>query len=401
LNWRIPLSDLDFGPEEEAAVLRVLRSGWLSQGPETEAFESEFAEYLGVKHAIAVANGTAALHLAMLGLGIGPGDAVIQPAVNFVAAANMTVTVGAEPVFADICGLNEPTISPPSVEQAIQNCNKAGGPRPKTLVVMHYGGYPCRMAELEAICAENDLWLIEDACHGIGATVTRGDKGMAKLGAIGDVGCFSFFANKNLVTGEGGMVTTNSDDLAQKVRLLRSHGMTTLTWQRHRGHAATYDVVEHGLNYRFDEIRSAIGRVQLARLDENNVRRRKLSAQYRERLAPLVENGWVLPFQEPPAEHEALLASAHLFTAVAPDEQTRWRCTEALKEQGIQTSLHYPSVPDFLAFESCSVTGLNLSRSFCARTITLPLFPSMGDGNTDLVAQSLMSANAATRSLAN
>jgi dTDP-4-amino-4,6-dideoxygalactose transaminase len=219
MNWEVPLSDLDFGPEEEAAVLRVLRSGWLSQGPETEAFEQEFARYLGVRHAIAVANGTAALHLALLGLGIGPGDAVIQPGVNFVSAANLTVAVGAEPVFADICGLDEPTISPESVAQAIRECRTAGEVQPRALIVMHYGGYPCRMRELKALCREHGLLLIEDACHGVGASVQMGAEGMVRLGALGDAGCFSFFANKNLVTGEGGMVTTDSDELAEKIRL--------------------------------------------------------------------------------------------------------------------------------------------------------------------------------------
>ncbi|MFC1719520.1 DegT/DnrJ/EryC1/StrS family aminotransferase [Pseudomonadota bacterium] len=393
MSWKIPLSDLNFGAEEEAAVLRVLRSGWLSQGPETEAFEQEFADYLGVKHAIAVANGTAALHLALLGIGIDSGDAVIQPAVNFVSAANMTVAVGALPVFADICSLDEPTISPQSAQQAIEACLAAGGPKPKAVVVMHYGGYPCRMRDLEALCKAQDLWLIEDACHGVGASVAMSDKGVVKLGAVGDVGCFSFFANKNLVTGEGGMVTTNSDELARKIRLLRSHGMTTLTWQRHQGHAATYDVVEHGLNYRFDEIRAAIGRLQLGRLDENNARRRELSAAYFERLTPLQDDGWIFPFQIQQKSQQECMASAHLFTAVAPDTATRWKCTDALKEQGIQTSLHYPLVPKFDAFSNFALNDeVGVSRQFCERTITLPLYPSMVKNQVTAVTRALIEA---------
>jgi dTDP-4-amino-4,6-dideoxygalactose transaminase len=157
-EWRIPLSDLSFGADEEEAVLRVLRSRWLSMGPEVQAFEQEFASLLNVKHALAVANGTAAIHLAYAAAGLGPGDEVIQPAINFVAAANMTMAVGATPVFADIIGLREPTIDPAEIERLIT-------PRSKAVVVMHYGGYVCHMAEINALCRERGLLVIEDACH--------------------------------------------------------------------------------------------------------------------------------------------------------------------------------------------------------------------------------------------
>jgi dTDP-4-amino-4,6-dideoxygalactose transaminase len=394
MNWEVPLSDLDFGPEEEAAVLRVLRSGWLSQGPETEAFEQEFARYLGVRHAIAVANGTAALHLALLGLGIGPGDAVIQPGVNFVSAANLTVAVGAEPVFADICGLDEPTISPESVAQAIRECRTAGEVQPRALIVMHYGGYPCRMRELKALCREHGRLLIEDACHGVGASVQMGAEGMVRLGALGDAGCFSFFANKNLVTGEGGMVTTDSDELAEKIRLLQSHGMTTLTWQRHQGHAASYDVVRHGLNYRFDELRAALGRVQLGKLDQNNSRRRKLTRLYHRQLAPLKNNDWTIAFQAFAQTDLTVRSSAHLLTVVAPDTEKRWKCASALKEKRIQSSLHYPFIPEFSAFsELGSNMELGVSRLFSKRTITLPLYPAMSKNQVTAVTRTLIEAN--------
>jgi len=290
---RISLSDIDFGPEEEQAVQRVLRSGWLSMGEETHCFEREFAAAVGAKHAIAVANGTAALHLALLGLDVGPGDAVLQPALNFVAGANMTIAVGAETAFGDICSLDEPTLSPDALRSLLAGDGAALTGQPKAVVVMHYGGYPCRMAEIATICEEHGLALIEDACHGVGGSWQSGQM----MGAIGDVGCFSFYSNKNIATGEGGMVVTNRDDVAEKVRFLRSHGMTSLTWERHKGHAATYDVVGHGFNYRIDEIRAAIGRAQLAKLDRNNARRRELTALYWEKLAPLADSGWLLPFR--------------------------------------------------------------------------------------------------------
>ncbi len=150
----------------------MLRSRWLSMGEETLAFEQEFADHLGAKHAIAVANGTAALHLALLALGVGPGSSVIQPAVNFVAAANMTVTVGALPLFADICSLSEPTVAPESIARLLSRHPPSGtahSSRPAALIVMHYGGYPCRMDEIVSLCREHNIPLIEDACHAVGA----------------------------------------------------------------------------------------------------------------------------------------------------------------------------------------------------------------------------------------
>jgi dTDP-4-amino-4,6-dideoxygalactose transaminase len=451
MTWRIPLSDLDFGPEEAAAAQRVLQNKWLSMGPETKAFEEEFAAFIGTKHAIAVSNGTAALHLALLALRMGPGDAVIQPAVNFVAAGNMTKAVGATPVFADINSLDEPTISPESISARLSTINSPSSTvRPKAVIVMHYGGYLCRMAEIRSLCQEHGLALIEDACHAVGARYRLGpqdhqttglrDQGITAAGNLGDIGCFSFFSNKNLVTGEGGMLTTNRDDIADKVRKLRSHGMSTLTWDRHRGHAATYDVLAHGYNYRLDDLRSALGREQLKKLERNNQRRRELTALYWEKFAPLEQRGWALPYRrkgrgegrgaphpdpllraemehggsQPPFPGSSagqlssglsssspdspspisLLrsSSAHLMAVVAPDTDTRWRCAETLKAAGIQTSLHYPFVPGFAAFRASRADyALPNSAAFCPRVITLPLYPTMTEAQVEAVSGVLTS----------
>jgi dTDP-4-amino-4,6-dideoxygalactose transaminase len=364
--WRLPLSDLTYGPDEDAAVQRVLRRRWLSMGPEVEAFEREISTLLGTRHALAVANGTAALHLAFLALELKPGDEVIQPAINFVAAANMTAAVGAVPVFADIVGLDEPTIDPIAIERLIT-------PRSRAVVVMHYGGYPCRMAEIAALCRRYRLALIEDACHALGARFTdpQGRPPDGRMaGHLGDVSCFSFFSNKNLATGEGGLVATDRDDLAARLRLLRSHGMTTLTWDRHRGHASRYDVVAHGYNYRFDEIRAALGRAQLAKLDANNRRRAELVMRYRDGLAGLP--GWTIPFAQ--WRHSS---AYHLMVAVAPDTHARDQVAAALKACGVQTSLHYPCIPDFAAFEPAPSHDLPLSRAFATRVLTLPLHPGL------------------------
>ena len=382
LQWRIPLSDLDFGAEEAAAVQRVIAGKWLSMGPEVGAFEREFAAMQGARHALAVANASAALHLAYLALEIGPGDEIIQPALNFVAAANMTTAVGATPVFADVVDLLEPTIDPRHVERLIT-------PRTKAVVAMHHGGNLCRMAELAALCRERGVALIEDACHAIGARYhddrARPPHGVM-AGSIGDIGTFSFFSNKNLATGEGGMVVTDRDDLAERVRLLRSHGMSSLTWDRHKGHASSYDVVASGYNYRLDELHAALGRVQLTKLFGNNERRRRLLQAYRDALQPLQQ--WTMPFADA-VEHSA----GHLAVVIAPSAATRTKAIEALREARIQSSLHYPCIVDFVLFRNVTTAALDVTREFVRRAITVPLFPTMSQ---DQVMETVACLRAAT-----
>ena len=367
-NWDIPLSDLDYGQEEMDAVARVLRSKWLSMGPEVESFEREFAAFEGARYALAVSNATAGLHLAFLAAEIGPGDEVIQPALNFVAAANMTIASGATAIFADIISLAEPTIDPADVDRLIT-------PQTKAVVVMHYGGNLCRMAELLTLCRKRNLFLIEDACHAVGAryhdALGRPPHG-SMAGSIGDLGTFSFFANKNIVTGEGGMVVTNREDLAAKVRLLRSHGMTSLTWERHTGHATSYGVVANGYNYRLDELHAALGRVQLVKLQRNNAQRRALLHAYKKAIDQV--GGWLMPFGE-----SIEISAGHLMVAVAPTTEMRDQAAERLRTAGIQSSLHYPCIADFDAFVGFSSKPLPMTREFVSRAVTLPMYPTMDD----------------------
>jgi dTDP-4-amino-4,6-dideoxygalactose transaminase len=371
----IPLSDLDYDAAEEAAVLRVLRSKWISTGPEAKQFEAEVAALLGVRHAVAVANGTAALHLALLALGIGRGDEVIQPAINFVAAANVTRATGATPVLADIVGLAEPVLDPADVERRIT-------PRTRAVVIMHYGGYATRLVEIARLCRARGIALVEDACHAIGGRAGGGaDAPMA--GSLGDLACFSFFSNKNLAIGEGGMVTTDRADLLATVTRLRSHGMTSLSWDRHRGHASSYDVVVNGYNYRMDDLRAALGRTQLAKLARNNERRRALVAAYRARLRQVP--GLILPF----AEAEVAASACHLMTLVAPGAAAREAIAEALRARGIQTSRHYPCITGFSAFAEVADNSLPHSLDFAARTLTLPLFPTMTIDQLDQVCDAV------------
>jgi len=377
MNWKIPLADLDFGPEESTAVQNVLNSRWLTMGEVTQQFEQAFAQYNQVKHAIAVANGTAALHLACTTIGLGRGDEVITPALTFVATANAIRYTGATPVFADIVSPTDLTISPESIENLITE-------RTKAIMVMHYGGYACDMTTILALAKKYHLNVIEDAAHAVGAELEG-----RKLGCWGEVGCFSFFSNKNMTTGEGGMVVTNDDELAAKIRLMRSHGMTTLTWDRHRGHAWDYDVVELGYNYRMDEIRAALGLVQLGKLEKNNENRRRLTQLYHSMfsyLLPFI----ILPF----ADHRGL-TSAHIMPILIPDVVDRIWVLESLKQQGIQASHHYPPIHRFSAYQFAITTKppcLPITENIAEREITLPLYPTMGDENVHAVVRAVQVA---------
>ena len=271
-TWRYPLSDIDLGKEEEQEVLRVLDSRWLSTGPVTERFEKAFSEYIGGGYAIAVSSGTAALHLALVGLGIKEGDEIILPSLTFIATANAVLYVGGKPVFADIVSTEDFNISPEEIEKKVTQ-------RTKAILVMHYGGYPCDMKAILRIAKRYGLYAIEDAAHAPGAEYQG-----RRCGLIGDIGCFSFFSNKNLVTGEGGMVVTRNKAWAERVQKMRSHGMEALSWDKYRGHLSSYDIGALGYNYRTTEIQSALGLVQLKKLDRNNKKRKRLVEIYRKEL---------------------------------------------------------------------------------------------------------------------
>ncbi|MBE0411796.1 MAG: aminotransferase class I/II-fold pyridoxal phosphate-dependent enzyme, partial [Anaerolineales bacterium] len=201
MTWKVPLADLNYGTEEEQAVLKVLRSRWLTMGAVTAEFEARFKELSAARHAVAVTNATAALHLACLTLGIGPGDEVILPALTFAASANAVLYCGAEVVFGEVSGADDLNLNPQDVEARLS-------PRTRAIMVVHYGGYPAAMAEITEIARRHGLAVIEDAAHAPGAYLNG-----RHLGTFGDIGCFSFFSNKNLATGEGGMLVTNRDDL--------------------------------------------------------------------------------------------------------------------------------------------------------------------------------------------
>lgn len=372
-TWRIPLSDIDLGPEEISAVQAVLQSRWLTMGDITHEFESNFARYTGAKHALAVTNATAALHMACMAVGLQPGDEVIVPSLTFVASANSIRYTGATPIFADITSENDLNFSPASIESLITE-------RTRAIMVVHYGGYACDMPRIMDLAHRYQLKVIEDAAHAAGSWLQE-----RHLGTWGDIGCFSFFSNKNMTTGEGGMLVTNDDGLHEKLALLRSHGMTSLTWDRHKGHAWSYDVVELGYNYRIDEIRSAIGKIQLAKLDQNNERRRYLIQQYRECLAQLPQV--VLPFEDHPG-----ITAAHIMPVLLPAGIDRVNFMEQMKSQGIQTSIHYPPIHEFTAYRKMtaqSEQSLPVTENVARREVTLPLYPAMTDQDISVVTETI------------
>lgn len=371
MEWKVTLSEPDIGQEEIEAVTKVLQSKWLTMGAVTAEFERKFAKKMNVKYAFAVNNATAALHIANVALGITAGDEVICPYLTFVASANASRYTGADVVFADVISEKDLTIDPKDIEAKITSKTKA-------VTVVHYAGFPCCMDEIMAIAQKHNLKVIEDCAHSPFAQYKFKDGNQQYVGAIGDIGCFSFFGNKNMTTGEGGMVTTNSDELAEKIRLLRSHGMTTLTYDRHKGHARMYDVVSLGYNYRTDEIHSAIGLCQLDKVDRLNQKRRELFQGYRDVLYN--KKGIILPF----ADRKIELSTPHIMPVFVKNNYESIK--ENLKQNGVQTSKHYNPVSNFSIYSGSELSKININVD---ELMTLPLGPQMGKNDIDFVAHLL------------
>ncbi|WP_338932826.1 DegT/DnrJ/EryC1/StrS aminotransferase family protein [Streptomyces netropsis] len=376
-NWKVSLYRPEIGAAETEAVADVLRSGWLSTGPVTQDFEARYAAALGVDDAVAVANGTAALHLAVLALGLGPGDEVILPSLNFVSAAAVVALSGATPVFAEVGGAHDLSIDPVDAAARIT-------PRTRAVVAMHYGGYAADLGALDRLARAHGLVLIEDAAHAPATTTAQG-----VLGTVGDIGCYSFFATKNLAMGEGGMVVARDPDVRARIRRLRSHALTVSAQDRHRGGPSTYDVDTFGLNYRPTEIACALGRVQLEALGAKSKRRQEAVRQYREQLADLP--GIALPFADRALEESA----HHLFPVVLPEGLDRDVVQERLKGAGIQSGVHYPPTHLFTAYRERYGLGpgsLPVTESVTRRQLSLPLYAGIGDREVALVVEAVRAA---------
>jgi dTDP-4-amino-4,6-dideoxygalactose transaminase len=375
--WKARLSELEFDERELSAVLDTLNSEWITAGPRTEAFEKAFAELTDTAEAVAVSNGTAALFLALRALGIGPGDEVLCPSLTFVATAAAIIHCGATPVLVDIVSLSNPTLDPDDAASKITS-------RTKALLPVHYAGIPAEMDRLCELAEVHGLFLVEDAAHAPGARFA----GQA-CGSFGAAGCFSFFGNKNITTAEGGMITTSDPLLAKRLRLLRSHGMTVTSWDREKGRPAHYDVLEFGFNFRFDDIRAALGLVQLEKLPQINQRRAELAQRYNRAFAE-IDCGLILPLATSTVPKEP---AYHIYPVVCDSSEERDRMASLLKEERFQTSIHYPPIHQFTAYRRLdSSVRLPVTEAFASRELTLPLYPSLTDTQVNDIVSSAVAA---------
>ena len=360
----LPFHRPSFGPEEEAEVIAALRSGWVTMGPRTQKLEAAFRDLLGIPYAVAVNSCTAAIHLALLGLGIGPGDEVVTTPLSFATTANVLVHVGAMPVFADV----EPdtlNLDPKAVAEKI-------GPRTKAIMPVHLHGHPCDMDALRDLGERNGLAIIEDAAHAIEATY----KGR-RMGADSTAAAFSFYATKNITTGEGGMLVTARKDLAEKAEILRLHGISRDAWKRYGSEGFRHwDILLPGYKYNLSDILAAVGVAQLPKLDRFTAERERLFALYDAALAGLPEI--ILPTRRPEAR-----SACHLYNIRVKVEQLRWtrdQIMAAIQAENIGLGVHFralhlhPYYRDHLGFRRgiCPVAEAASDRLF-----SIPLYPGL------------------------
>ncbi|HEX6459536.1 MAG TPA: DegT/DnrJ/EryC1/StrS family aminotransferase [Thermoleophilaceae bacterium] len=376
MSWRVPLADLKIPEDDVRAVLECLESGWLTMGPRTKQFEEEFAAFAGSPHAVAVSSCTAALHLSCLAAGLGEGDEAIVAGMSFVSTPNAVRYTGATPVLCDIGGPHDMNIDLEDVERRIT-------PRTKAVLAVHFCGYPARVLELRRLCDERGLLLIEDAAQAVGAVV---DESGRRTGTVGDLACFSLFSKNQLPVGEGGVVTSANEELAAKVRSLRSHAMTSVTWDRHRGYADTYDVVDVGYNYRLDEPRAALALSRIKRLDGDIESRRELARTYRRELAGL--DGLEFVWDDADVER----ASHFAFPVLLADRPARDRFRERLQALGVQTTW-YPAIHRFSDYRN-TYGELSLERVEAAadRHCALPMSSGFSRKEIAIVVEAVKQA---------
>lgn len=365
----IPYGRQSISEEDIQAVVDVLRSDYLTTGPKVTEFENTVANYVGAKYAVAVSNGTAALHIACLAAEIQPEDEVIVSPITFAASANCVLYCGGKPVFADIKP-DTYNIDPEDVERKITS-------RTKAIIAVHYTGQPCEMDEITAIAKKHNLVVIED-----GAQVISGEYKGKKIGSISDMTTFSFHPVKPVTTGEGGMVTTNNEELYQRLKLFHTHGITREeSLLTHNEGPWYYEQLELGYNYRITDIQCALGISQMKRLDQFAAHRRKLAHRYNEAFACCKDI--VTPYQHPDC-----LSSYHLYMIQVPTEHRR-EIFENLRNKGIGVNVHYIPVYKLPYYQQHGYqnTCCPNAEAFYARAITLPLYADMTEEQVDYVVE--------------
>lgn len=351
------------GEEEVAEVVDSMRSGWLSTGPKVAKFEEMFRQYVGSKHAIALNSCTAGLHLLLLAAGIGPGDEVVTTPLTFAATANVIVHVGATPVFADV-EAGSMNLDPEQVDKVIRE--RSG--RVKAIMVVHLAGRPCNMEPFWDLAKEHGLFVFEDAAHATEAWY----KGK-KVGTLGDGAAFSFYVTKNLVTGEGGMITTDRDDWAELVRVLSLHGMSRGAWKRYSSSGYShYQILHAGFKYNMMDLQAAMGIHQLARLDKYLKRREEIWTRYDKAFSDL-------PAKCPPPPEPGTVHARHLYTPLLELEHLdvdRDAVLEELKRMGVGTGVHFISLhlqPFYQKLLGCRDEDYPNALEISKRTLSLPL----------------------------
>ena len=371
MAYRIPLFNLNFDGKEAQAAYDTIQSGWISTGPKCEELEKMFVDMFHVNYAVSTSNCTDALHLCCLVSGVKPGDEVICPSLTFAASANCIRYAGATPVFCDIVGPEHINIDPKEIEKKITDKTKA-------ILVVHMAGFPCKMDEIMAIAKKHNLKVIEDACHG-----PLSEYKGKKLGTIGDCAAFSFFSNKNISTGEGGMFISNNKEMADKARLLRSHGMTTMSYQRAGGHATAYDIVELGYNFRLDDIHAAIAIEQLKKLPADLEQRIAVRKRYIELLSK-VENV-VVPFADN-TEFTSNYIMPIVITKGTVEDRDAIR--NKIHEAGVQTSVHYPAIHRFSIYKDHAAI-LPQTEYVTDHEITLQMYAELSMEDVEYICETV------------
>jgi len=370
---KVPFFIPEITKDDKTVVLNALNSRLLTDGPKLRKFESIFAKFSGAKFAIGVSNGTAALHLSLKALGIGKGSEVIIPDITFVATASSVLLTGATPVLADVD--EELNISISSIKKSITS-------RTKAIIPVHFAGKSCKIKDITSIARKNRISIIEDCAHAIGARVNS-----KHVGTFGQAGCFSFYPTKNFTTIEGGMVVTNSKNVADFVRYARNHGITkTLVSRFSSGKPWDYDVKNSGYNYRLDEIRASLGINQIKRVKKMNLLRKKAADYYNKKLGDI--EGVIVPDKSIGVEHVH-----HLYVIRITRKYgiTRDMLFQKLLKIGIRTSVHYKPLHRFTIFKKMAKVFDSLSNSVDAysQILSLPLYPSISKKQQDMVINNI------------